>query len=577
MRLTSFTVAGIVANAAAAPALSSVDCAAAPSITTIYLSSEPSTITVHDAPTNTVYVSGAQQPASEYHAHQPSSYIASSEDVISYQTDAVTLTVEPVPHTSTDPQGHTVVSSGETTIYITQHVTVTGTLSALGSALSTATAPSFALTAPGGWNGTAGPYHSGPTASSGAQSNYTFTAKLATPTSFAAQDGFGGVSVDPSIVTSQPTIDVYSSVPVVPLPTMAAQSGFNALTTSTSLYSNTSFTDPQATTSYSLHYYSTLSSEPVSATSKPSLTLPLLNSTTALPSSSSFVTSVSSSGTASHANSTATVSGSNYSNSTTVAPTIIPTSSAQPTAQSSTSVTSLNQSSTSASSTPSTLATACGEIGDFGLNFDDIPPLSVGDQDPNTVTPQPVFSPYHQFDWSNGFEVVPPPTDPYLPSSPPQLTMFVPNFTLNFSNPSTGPNAADMGFAGDIANGDHDRTGCFRFNFYGASVGCDSRGPDCVFKFTGLRYDSVTGANKQVAQGISRVPACPALENCSLVPITLSRAFKDLTVIRVSLTVGGQPKIWFMDDLRMGWSDNSCATGVCRRDAHLRKRQLSKE
>lgn len=155
--------------------------------------------------------------------------------------------------------------------------------------------------------------------------------------------------------------------------------------------------------------------------------------------------------------------------------------------------------------------------------------------------------------------------------------MFVPNFTLNSSNPNSGPNAADSGFAGDIANGDHGLTGCFQFNFYGASVGCDSTGPDCVFKFTGLRYDPATGNNTEVARHIHKVAACPGLDNCSLVPIDLVDTFKDLTVLRVSVTVANQPKIWFMDDLRMGWFDNSCEKGVCRQDSHIRKRQLAQK
>jgi hypothetical protein len=95
--------------------------------------------------------------------------------------------------------------------------------------------------------------------------------------------------------------------------------------------------------------------------------------------------------------------------------------------------------------------------------------LSIGNQSVNDVQPEPVFNPYHQFDFSDGFVVVPPPKDPYLPSSKPLLLEFIPNFDDNETNTQSGPNTQEFGYSGDIGNGDHGLTGCFGFNFYGAS------------------------------------------------------------------------------------------------------------
>lgn len=67
--------------------------------------------------------------------------------------------------------------------------------------------------------------------------------------------------------------------------------------------------------------------------------------------------------------------------------------------------------------------------------FDDIPPLSVSEPNPDDVQPEPVFNPYHQFDFSDGWVVVPPPRAPYLPSSKPLFTEFIPNFNINGTNP----------------------------------------------------------------------------------------------------------------------------------------------
>lgn len=202
------------------------------------------------------------------------------------------------------------------------------------------------------------------------------------------------------------------------------------------------------------------------------------------------------------------------------------------------------------------------------VQFDDIPPLSIGNQNPNTVTPEPVFNPYHQFDFSDGFVVVPPPTDPYLPSSPPLLLEFIPNFNINGTNTQVGPNSAEEGYSGQISDGDGDRTGCFRFNVYGASFGCDSQGPECGFTFSGYQLNA-SRKEVQIASQSIAVPACPALANCTLTPVTLDKSFENLAFVRINVTVAQQTKIWWMDDLRLGWYNNSCTTGLCRQTAHL--------
>ncbi|KAE8444646.1 hypothetical protein EG329_014394 [Mollisiaceae sp. DMI_Dod_QoI] len=228
-----------------------------------------------------------------------------------------------------------------------------------------------------------------------------------------------------------------------------------------------------------------------------------------------------------------------------------------------------SQTATSVSSTNSVLPSLCGEHGDFTLSFDDIPPLSVSNQSANAVNPEPVFSPYHQFDFSNGFDVVPPPTEQYNPSSPPLLVEFIPNFNLSTSNSQSGPNSAEFGWSGDIGNADHGVLGCFSFNVYGASFGCDSDGPDCVFSFTGFRYDPATHLTNPVVTDTHTIQACPTIAHCQLIPIALDSAFQDLDKIRINVTVAGEPKLWWMDDLRLGWTDNSCSQGLCRQGSHI--------
>ncbi len=143
------------------------------------------------------------------------------------------------------------------------------------------------------------------------------------------------------------------------------------------------------------------------------------------------------------------------------------------------------------------------------------------------------------------------------------MLQFTPNFNLNQSLLSS-PNIAEYGYSGDIGNGDHGATGCFSFNITGASFGCDSEGPACDFSFTGFRYNSTTGLTSAITQQQVIVPSCPALANCTLTPVTLDQTFQDIDSVRINVTVSSEPKIWWMDDIQLGWTNNTCTAGTCR-------------
>ncbi|EPQ64955.1 BgtA-20500 [Blumeria graminis f. sp. tritici] len=212
----------------------------------------------------------------------------------------------------------------------------------------------------------------------------------------------------------------------------------------------------------------------------------------------------------------------------------------------------------------SAIPTLCTEKANFVLKFDDIPPLAIGNHSADDVQPMPVFNPYHRFIFSNGFTVVPPPSDPYLPSSRPLLLEFIPRFDLtNKSSTVTFTTPEDV-ISGDIRSGDHGRTGCFRFNTHGAFFGCDSKGPDCDFSFTGFRFNRESQESIEVVSQRRSITACPSLINCELLPIELGDAFEDLDTLRINVTVAGQPKIWWMDDLSLSWKNDTCAAGLCR-------------
>lgn len=169
----------------------------------------------------------------------------------------------------------------------------------------------------------------------------------------------------------------------------------------------------------------------------------------------------------------------------------------------------------------------------------------------------PMFSPYHRFWFTDGFDVVPPPTGRYNPSSGNLLLQFVPP---SLSSSAVSDTRWD---AGKISVGSKMSERCWRFNFHDVNLGCDSTGPDCVFNVTGARFDQDSGSEQQVISETVHVQACPLLQDCDLARVSFG-GFDELTSILITLKVDGQAKTWWADDFRLGWSNNTCDAAVCR-------------
>ncbi|KAI1773767.1 hypothetical protein F4818DRAFT_101082 [Hypoxylon cercidicola] len=167
----------------------------------------------------------------------------------------------------------------------------------------------------------------------------------------------------------------------------------------------------------------------------------------------------------------------------------------------------------------------------------------------------PLFSPYHRFYFSQGFNVLPPPPAPYDPSSGSLMVQFTPGSLLNQSETSMD--------SATISVGPQTSSACFPFNLYSISLGCDSIDAPCVFNFTGLRYNERSQQETEVAWETAEVEACPEASHCKLVPAELI-GFEKLTSFQVTLKVNGKPRMWWADDLALGWSDNQCEKAICR-------------
>ncbi|KAH8890492.1 hypothetical protein GQ53DRAFT_747519, partial [Thozetella sp. PMI_491] len=160
----------------------------------------------------------------------------------------------------------------------------------------------------------------------------------------------------------------------------------------------------------------------------------------------------------------------------------------------------------------------------------------------------PVPEPYRRFSFSSGFKVEPPPTSRFHPSSG----------KLMLLHNSSNSDPAQIGV------GPLDANPCFRFDFVGASLGCNSTDLACVFNITALRRDG-TGAVAQNSK-ILEVPACTKKTGCTLEPraIDPTEGFSNLVGVNITLTVGGHQQAWWVDDIKIAWSDNSCSAGSCR-------------
>lgn len=170
--------------------------------------------------------------------------------------------------------------------------------------------------------------------------------------------------------------------------------------------------------------------------------------------------------------------------------------------------------------------------------------------------------------WSQGFAYAPPPTDPFVPVSGSKLAVFVTNSSANVHPENTThiPGPGDD-VDGEFGAGPNFADSAFWFNAYSAYVGCANAGPlDCMMTINGYGYDPVFKDVTLVARQTAYQSPCIDLINCSLMPVTFSNDFRNLTAFQIIASVGSSPLLytWYMDNFAMGWSDNSCAAGHLR-------------
>ncbi|THY08160.1 hypothetical protein D6D01_09677 [Aureobasidium pullulans] len=204
--------------------------------------------------------------------------------------------------------------------------------------------------------------------------------------------------------------------------------------------------------------------------------------------------------------------------------------------------------------------TVCGEHGEFILTWEDEPTFLPTEPITDPSDAPPVFNPYHHMYFSDGFVYAPPPSVPFVAVSSPRLVMFVANETGDNDNHSEGGQ-----LSGEIGAGTSRSSNAFWFNAHGAYLGCENHSAhECVLKITGLVYQSETKSEVAAFHQTVKLLPCYLPDNCHLTQIDFSESMKGLSGLRIQASVNEEPVSWFMDNLALGWSNNTCAAGLLR-------------
>lgn len=235
---------------------------------------------------------------------------------------------------------------------------------------------------------------------------------------------------------------------------------------------------------------------------------------------------------------------------------VLPTASPTSTTTSQTLLSSLhsNKSTSSSTSVAAPTSSSCGNASAaFIIDFDDLPAFSNG---PGDTDIPPILNPYHKLFFQQYFGYVPPPSDPFPPISPPQLAVY----RVDGSGVTSSPDAG-LELPGEIGSGPRASDSAYWIDAYSAYLGCTNPGPEsCSIMVKGYQNWSIPSV---ITQGFMQ-PPCTGMENCSLALVEFADGFRNLTGLQIIATVGITPVDWYMDNLSLGWSNNTCAAQLER-------------
>ncbi|PGH02916.1 hypothetical protein GX51_04372 [Blastomyces parvus] len=215
---------------------------------------------------------------------------------------------------------------------------------------------------------------------------------------------------------------------------------------------------------------------------------------------------------------------------------------------------------TRTTSEPSSTPTSCGESGEFTMDFDNLPRFSPSDN--NTASFPPIFNPYSHLFFSDGWSYGPPPTEPYPPTSNPHVGIYIPAK----SEENDGSPYAGLLAPGEFGAGPRKSLDFFWFDVYSANFGCDngSANTSCAVTVSAVRYSTQTKTEEAAGSRRFTIPPCPGYRNCRLFPLDFGDNFRGISGLKFSASVQDKPAIFFVDDIKMNWYNNTCAAGLER-------------
>ena len=114
---------------------------------------------------------------------------------------------------------------------------------------------------------------------------------------------------------------------------------------------------------------------------------------------------------------------------------------------------------------------------------------------------------------------------------------------------------------GEIGSGPRDSESAYWIDAYSAYLGCTNAGPDdCSISVKGFQNSSLFST---ISQGFT-LPPCPGMKNCSLALVEFADGFRNLNGLQITARVGTTRVDWYMDNLSLGWSNNTCAAQLER-------------
>ena len=334
----------------------------------------------------------------------------------------------------------------------------------------------------------------------------------------------------------------------------SSPSGYASSSNTVAQSSETSASTEVSTESTSLHHHHTTTEtvistgQPATKSSSPEAVSKTLSSSLASSSNSSTESSAISSGSA-------------ISSSSSTSMTHTQTSSARKTASTST-----FSNPFPASSPTATPTGGCGEHGSFLVDFDNLPNfLPTNSNNTNITQAPPIESPYWHLTWSDGYVYAPQPNEPYTSISPPHLAVFLADGT---GKRVGGAQSGNFSKPGEISDGPREAISAFWFDAYSAWFGCDNRGPeDCTLTFSAFSWSPKDKTEVLIDKSTSKIEPCNKSRSCGLSLVEFPSTFKSLSGLQIQAYVGEEERMFFMDDLSLNWSNNTCAAGLLRQSS----------